>query len=80
MKRIVLFVSVIGLLAANTAAAGAKPQRKAHDAVAARAQLMPAPRHAVDPYAVYVGGTYAGRDPDPNIRAQLIREFGRRGR
>jgi hypothetical protein len=35
---------------------------------------------ANDPNAVYVGGTYAGSDPDPNIRAALIREFGRRGR
>ena len=31
-----------------------------------------------DPNAVYVGGTYAGSDPDPNIRAALAREFGRR--
>jgi hypothetical protein len=30
-----------------------------------------------DPNAVYYGGTYAGSDPDPNIRAALIREFGR---
>jgi hypothetical protein len=30
-----------------------------------------------DPNAVYVGGTYAGSDPDPNIQAALIREFGR---
>jgi hypothetical protein len=33
---------------------------------------------AQDPNAVYVGGTYAGSDPDPNIRAALAREFGRR--
>jgi hypothetical protein len=32
-----------------------------------------------DPNAVFVAGTYAGSDPDPNIRAALIREFGRRG-
>ncbi|MBO0755463.1 MAG: hypothetical protein J2P54_06350, partial [Bradyrhizobiaceae bacterium] len=31
-----------------------------------------------DPNAVFVGGTYAGSDPDPNIQAALIREFGRR--
>jgi hypothetical protein len=30
-----------------------------------------------DPNAVFVGGTYAGSDPDPNIRAALRREFGR---
>jgi hypothetical protein len=29
------------------------------------------------PNAVYSGGTYAGSDPDPNIQAALIREFGR---
>ena len=33
-----------------------------------------------DPNAVFVGGTYVGSDPDPNIRAALIREFGRFGR
>jgi hypothetical protein len=33
---------------------------------------------AADPNSVYVGGTYAGSDPDPNIRGALIREFGRR--
>jgi hypothetical protein len=31
-----------------------------------------------DPNAVYVGGTYAGSDPDPNIRAALMREFGKK--
>jgi hypothetical protein len=31
---------------------------------------------AKDPNGVYYGGTYAGLDPDPNIRAALIREFG----
>jgi hypothetical protein len=35
---------------------------------------------AKDPNAVYYGGTYAGSDPDPNIRAALIREFGRQKR
>jgi hypothetical protein len=33
-----------------------------------------------DPNAVFVGDIYADSDPDPNIRAALIREFGRRGR
>jgi hypothetical protein len=31
-----------------------------------------------DPNSVFVAGTYAGSDPDPNIRAALAREFGRR--
>jgi hypothetical protein len=32
---------------------------------------------ANDPNSVFVAGTYAGSDPDPNIRAALRREFGR---
>jgi hypothetical protein len=28
-----------------------------------------------DPYAVWVAGTYVGRDPDPRIRDAMIREF-----
>jgi hypothetical protein len=27
------------------------------------------------PYAVWVAGTYVGRDPDPNVRSTLMREF-----
>jgi hypothetical protein len=30
-----------------------------------------------DSNAVFVEGTYAGSDPDPRIRAALVREFGR---
>jgi hypothetical protein len=30
---------------------------------------------ASDPYAVWVAGTYVGRDPDPRVRAAMIREF-----
>jgi hypothetical protein len=32
-----------------------------------------------DPNAAFVGGSYAGSDPDPRIRAALIREFGKSG-
>ena len=28
-----------------------------------------------DPYAVWVAGTYVGRDPDPRVRAEMIRQF-----
>lgn len=28
-----------------------------------------------DPYAVWVAGTYVGRDPDPRVRAELMRQF-----
>jgi hypothetical protein len=32
-----------------------------------------------DPNAAFVDGAYAGSDPDPNIRAALIREFSKSG-
>jgi hypothetical protein len=35
----------------------------------------PDARYRNDPYAVWVAGTYVGRDPDPSVRASLIREF-----
>jgi len=28
-----------------------------------------------DPYTVYEGGQYVGRDPDPNVRLQLRRDW-----
>jgi hypothetical protein len=31
---------------------------------------------AVDPYTVIVNGEVVGRDPDPNIRFQLMRDTG----
>jgi hypothetical protein len=42
-----------------------------------RAASAPWRAHVFVPNAVFVGGTYAGSDPDPNIRAALRREFGR---
>ena len=29
-----------------------------------------------DPYGVYVGGSQVGRDPDPNVRQLLERDYG----
>jgi hypothetical protein len=42
-----------------------------------RAASAPWRANVFVPNAVFVGGTYAGSDPDPNIRASLRREFGR---
>jgi hypothetical protein len=71
MKTIVLALAVFGLLLANPAAA-AKAQKKQH-VRAALQRIKPYPPR--DPYAVYTAGAYVGSDPDPTIRAQLIREF-----
>ena len=72
MKSIVLLTAAFSLVVAGITGAAAKSRKYSRPAAAPRIAAL----HA-DPYAVYVGGTYAGRDPDPNIRAQLIREFGR---
>jgi hypothetical protein len=50
---------------------------------AARVRHRPTPSDTTQWYqastgAVFVGGTYAGSDPDPNIRGALAREFGKR--
>jgi hypothetical protein len=42
-----------------------------------RAAIAPWRANVPTPKAVFVGGTYAGSDPDPNIRSALRREFGR---
>ena len=48
-------------------------------AARSRQQDPPAmPSYPYDPNAVFVADTYAGSDPDSNIRAALAREFGTR--
>jgi hypothetical protein len=42
-----------------------------------RAASTPWRRNFLVPHPVFVGGTYAGSDPDPNIRGALRHEFGR---
>jgi hypothetical protein len=71
MARLIL---VLVLVCAGTVISTiATAQRRHHEAPTTHWY-----RAAVDPNAVFVGGTYAGSDPDPSIRAALIREFGRR--
>lgn len=68
------FILLLVLLCAGALMSSlATAQRRHHDAT----ERYPY-RPVNDPNAVFVGGTYAGSDPDPNIRAALIREFGRR--
>jgi hypothetical protein len=57
-------------LTMGTAATAAAKDRHKHPSVP--------PVYAPQTEYVYVGGTVAGADPDPRIRAALIREFGRR--
>jgi hypothetical protein len=68
------FILLLVLVCAGTMMSSIATAERRHHAATASYLYRP----ANDPNAVFVGGTYAGSDPDPNIRAALIREFGRR--
>jgi hypothetical protein len=69
LSLLTLFGLVLGLALGHVADAAAKARHK-HQAVIAP--------YGVQTQNVYASGTLIGADPDPNIRAALIREFGRR--
>jgi hypothetical protein len=76
MKR-QLFAVITVVLLANVTAAVAKSTRK-HPSPPPQARSIETPEAKYppsDPYAVWVAGTYVGRDPDPNVRAAMIRDF-----
>lgn len=80
MIRMMFSLVLTGTIAVSSATAIAQNRHRGAPATqnrcaAARPYLDYNPCN--DPNAVYVGGTYAGSDPDPNIRAALAREFGR---
>jgi hypothetical protein len=58
-------------LAAPAAAAAKKHKKAVHRAGVSRVHASPGV--ASDPYSVYVSGEYVGRDPDPSIRASMMR-------
>jgi hypothetical protein len=75
------FVCCTAVLALAMAAAIASPAfaqsvstPRTHQAMSAHARSIPA-HVGRSPYAVYRGGALAGTDPDPNIRASLLREY-----
>lgn len=75
MKSIVLASGLVLVLAGGPAFAAnnttSANQRHQHPAAHAEshAQMLK------DPYGVYIGGQEIARDPDPNIRDELGREF-----
>jgi hypothetical protein len=80
MKSKLLISTVAVLLLASIPVANANANAKyTHKRVQARAPTTsvdsPEVRYRNDPYAVWVAGTYVGRDPDPRVRDSLIREF-----
>jgi hypothetical protein len=74
MNRPMLLLLVLACVSAATLTAASAKVR--HKPVSPDAkQWSYAPNSA---QAVFVGGTYAGSDPDPNIRGALAREFGKK--
>jgi hypothetical protein len=73
MKLVVLATALIASVAlAVPAEAAAKKSKKPAVRASTAAQTVAA-RPAPNGNAVYVGGEYVGRDPDPNIRAFMLR-------
>jgi hypothetical protein len=73
MKHFVFLLSLVLALATATATiADAKVRHKSVSSSVSHGYYQP------ETQAVYTSGTYAGADPDPNIRAALMREFGKR--
>jgi hypothetical protein len=74
LKLLVGIVSAVSLLGVGGAAAKSK-HKQVHAQTPAYSADSPEARYRNDPYAVFYAGTYVGRDPDPRVRASMIREF-----
>jgi hypothetical protein len=77
MKSKLLISAVAALLLASIPVANAKYTHKRVQVRVPTTSSVESPevRYRNDPYAVWVAGTYVGRDPDPRVRDSLIREF-----
>jgi hypothetical protein len=73
MNRPMLLLALACLCAAMATSAAAKVRHRPIPPDATQSYHTP-----TEPSVVFVGGTYAGSDPDPNIRSALAREFGKR--
>ena len=73
-KLLTTAVAVLSI-ASVTASAAKSPHKRAHVRAAVSSTDSPEARYRNDPYAVWVAGTYVGRDPDPRVRDAMIREF-----
>lgn len=73
MKSIILATAIAAVLAGPALAA---PNKMTHN-VRHTSQLRDshAAVMATDPLGVYVNGQEVGRDPDPNIRSEILRDY-----
>jgi hypothetical protein len=78
-SKLLISVATVLLLASIPVASANANTKYTHKRVQVRVPATsadsPEVRYRNDPYAVWVAGTYVGRDPDPRVRDSLIREF-----
>jgi len=68
--------AVLTLAAVGITVADAKSiHKRIHPRAAVSVDTPEARYGRNDPYAVWVAGSYVGRDPDPRVRDAMIREF-----
>jgi hypothetical protein len=72
MRTIILATALAAVLAGPALAASHTPHQLRHDR-----QVMDSNAAMLtnDPIGVYVNGKEVGRDPDPNIREEIQREY-----
>src|SRR5947207_11609787 len=79
MKSIILALTAAALIATPTFARQLKhpPRAAAAAASLATARSLPAVTSysGPDPYGVYINGEMIGRDPDPNVRQELVYDY-----
>lgn len=73
-----LTATILALSLASTAALAAPAKKKTKpprvQSTGAQTQTDINARYSRDPNAVFYAGTYVGSDPDPRVRAQMLRE------
>ena len=81
MKKIILLAAVAAAaLSPGFASARSDHSHRApHAAIARIAPTLPSANYGSysgpDPYGVYIGGEKIGRDPDPNVRQELVYDW-----
>ena len=81
MKRSIVLSAIAAVAVLAPALASAHPVRHQHMRAAPVTRLAPSAYRygssygGPDPYGVYFGGQQIGRDPDPNVRQQLLYDW-----
>src|SRR5438094_9250760 len=79
MKSVILALTAAALIATPAFASKLKHPPRAAAAAASLATARPVPAitsySGPDPFGVYINGEMIGRDPDPNVRQELVYDY-----